>query len=232
MSCSTTAQCSLRSKHTCTCILCPAPPHFLCIVLPVEYCLPVRWQPLGFLYSDCFEKCSTARYDSRSSKIRVSSGDQVGCWWRDLVAEVLTATALWCSHVVTQVANCKPYHLAVEQAAASLAVIFMFCRADELSVAALAEVLPPCSGLKRSPSFDSRLCFFSSPPPCESVLPSNEIFRRAVCWSVWPWLTSCIIGWLFTSLVSLSLLRRLPVKKWAHSCCEIQLPHQTEILNA
>lgn len=69
----------------------------------------------------------------------------------------------------------------------------------------VAGVVPPCSGLKRTPSSDFRPFFFSSSPPRESVLPSNEIFRCAVCWSVWPWPT--------VASLDVYLLR------WCHCLC-------------
>lgn len=74
-----------------------------------------------------------------------------------------------------------------------VAVIVAFCRADESSVAAVAGVVPPGSCLRAQVWRElpplNRLFFFTSSPSCESVLLSNEIFRCAVCWSMWPWPT-------------------------------------------
>lgn len=189
MFCSTTTRSSLRSsERTCTSNpLPPAPFPLYCSsrgILSSSEAAP-SWFHVLWLS----KKCESARYYSYSSKKThkkntkpndVSSGDQVGCWWRDLVAlspHSNDSVMLSCGD-----ASSEPY---LRQP-----LIITSSGADELSVAGVRRwVVPPRSGPKRTPSSDSRPLFFSSSPPRESVLPSNEIFRCAVCWSVWPWPT-------------------------------------------
>lgn len=114
------------------------------------------------------------------------------------------------SAMVTQGANCKPFHLAMGK----LQPPWPRSSSEENSL----HWQPP----------SSLFFFFSSmwiSAPVEwDLLLCRLLIRVTVT-------NSCIIGCLLISLVSLSLLRRLPVKKWACSCCEIHLPHQTEIPN-
>lgn len=96
----------------------------------------------------------------------------------------------------------------------------------------VAGVVPPCSGPKRTPSSDFRpffLFFLSSTWIGAPVEWDPPLCRLLICVAV---TNSCIIGCLFTSLVSLSLLRRLAVKKSPQGSCEMHLPHQTEFPNA
>lgn len=184
----------------------------------------------GFMYSDCPKSAKVhvttpthPKKQTNKNNNNVSSGDQVGCWWHDLVAlspHGNNSVMLSCGDASSKIFYSLWSPRPTEQ---------MSCP----WLPSVAGVVPPCSGLKRTPSSDFfPPFFFSSPPPRESVLPSNEIFRCAVCWSVWPWPTVASFGCLFTSLVSLSLLRRLAAKKSPQGCCEMHLPHQTEFANA
>lgn len=199
----------------------PAP---YCIVPPVEYCLPVRQRHLGLMYSNCPKSAkvpaTTPTHPKKKQKkqqcfFRWPSGMLMTLWLESSQRQLCDALMWWrqsrtANLIIAPRANCSLRSPRFTEQ--------MSCPGPCLRAQVRRE-LPPLTS--------ARFFLFFLPSvwigaPIEWDLP---FCRLLICVGV---TNSCIIGCLFTSLVSLSSLRRLAVKKSPHGHYEMHLPHQTK----